>query len=83
MASRIGDSRARARPPVALVPEELEVDVGGVYHRGELPLRALADEAVRHDDMYHGRQREILTHRDKIKRLTLQRRKKENLRNAA
>ncbi len=35
------------------------------------------------DDMYHGRQREILTRREKIKRLTLQRRKKENLRNAA
>ena len=35
------------------------------------------------DDMYHGRQREIFTHREKIKRLTLQRRKKENLRNAA
>ena len=35
------------------------------------------------DDMYHGRQCEILTHREKIKRLTLQRRKKENLRNAA
>ena len=32
------------------------------------------------DDMYHGRQREILTHRAKIKRLTLERRKKENLR---
>jgi putative transposase len=35
------------------------------------------------DDMYHGRQREILTRRAKIKRLTLERRKKENLRNAA
>jgi putative transposase len=35
------------------------------------------------DDMYHGRQREICTHREKIKRLTLQRRKKENLHNAA
>ncbi len=35
------------------------------------------------DDMYHGRQREILGRRAKIKRLTLQRRKKENLRNAA
>jgi putative transposase len=35
------------------------------------------------EDMYHGRQREILTHREKIKRLTLKRRKKENLRNAA
>jgi len=35
------------------------------------------------DDMYHGRQREILTRREEIKRLTLERRKKENLRNAA
>ncbi len=35
------------------------------------------------DDMHHDRQREIFTHREKIKRLTLQRRKKENLRNAA
>jgi hypothetical protein len=35
------------------------------------------------DDMYHGRQREIITRREKIKRLTLERRKKENLRNAA
>jgi len=35
------------------------------------------------DDMVHGRQREILSRRLKIKRLTLERRKKENLRNAA
>jgi transposase InsO family protein len=35
------------------------------------------------DDMYNGRQREIFTRREKIKRLTLQRRKKENLSNAA
>ncbi len=35
------------------------------------------------DDMYHGRQLEILTPREQIKRLTLERRKKENLRNAA
>ena len=34
-------------------------------------------------DMYHGRQRAILGRREKIKRLTLKRRKKENLRNAA
>jgi hypothetical protein len=33
--------------------------------------------------MYHGRQHAILTRREKIKRLTLARRKKENLRNAA
>jgi hypothetical protein len=35
------------------------------------------------ENLYYGRQREILTHREKIKRLTVQRRKKENLRNAA
>ncbi len=35
------------------------------------------------DDMYHGRQHAILSRREKIKRLTLERRKKENLRNAA
>ena len=35
------------------------------------------------DDMYHGRQQAILSRREKIKRLTLKRRKKENLRNAA
>jgi hypothetical protein len=35
------------------------------------------------DDMYHGCQCEILTHREKIRRLTLQRRKRKNLRNAA
>ena len=35
------------------------------------------------DDMYHGRQREIFTHRTKIKRLRLERRKKEDLRTAA
>ena len=35
------------------------------------------------DDMYHGRQYAILSRREKIKHLTLERRKKENLRNAA
>ncbi len=35
------------------------------------------------DDMYHGRQRAILSRREKTKRLTLERRKKENLSNAA
>jgi putative transposase len=35
------------------------------------------------DDMYHGRQRAILSRREKIKRSTLERRKKENLTNAA
>jgi putative transposase len=35
------------------------------------------------DDMYRGRQRAIVSRREKIKRLTLERRKKQNLRNAA
>jgi hypothetical protein len=35
------------------------------------------------DDMYHGRQREIFSQREKIKRLTLEGRRKESLRNAA
>ena len=35
------------------------------------------------ESLYYGRQRDIFTHREKIKRLTLQRRKKANLRNAA
>ena len=35
------------------------------------------------DDMYHGRQRAILNRREKIKRLILERKKKENLNNAA
>jgi transposase InsO family protein len=35
------------------------------------------------DDMYRGRQREIFAHREKIKRLTLQRGKKENPSNTA
>ncbi len=38
---------------------------------------------IRRQRMYRGREREIFTRREKIKRLTLQRRKKENLRNAA
>jgi hypothetical protein len=35
------------------------------------------------DDMYHGRQHAITRRREKIKRLTLERRRKENLPNAA
>ena len=35
------------------------------------------------DDMYHGRQPAILSRRENIKRLTLERSKKENLRDAA
>jgi putative transposase len=35
------------------------------------------------DDMYHGRHHAIVSRRKETKRLTLERRKKENLRNAA
>jgi hypothetical protein len=35
------------------------------------------------EGMYHSHQRAILSHREKIKRLTLERRKEENLSNAA
>ncbi len=38
---------------------------------------------VASNDMVHGRQPAILSRRENIKRLTLERRKKENLRNAA
>jgi len=51
------------------------------YYHGERLHESLGN--VMPDDMYAGRQREIVTRREKIKRLTLERRKKENLRNAA
>jgi len=64
-------------------PWELERAVARFvdYYNHERLHEAIGN--VTPDDMYHGRQREILTNREKIKRLTLQRRKKENLRNAA
>jgi hypothetical protein len=51
------------------------------YYNHERVHEAIGN--VTPDDMDHGRQREIFTRRERIKRLTLQRRKKENLRNAA
>ncbi len=51
------------------------------YYNHERVHEAIGN--VTPDDMYHGRQREIFTRREKIKRLTLPRRKKENLSNAA
>ena len=51
------------------------------YYNHERLHEALGN--VTPDDMYHGRQPAILSRREKIKRLTLERRKKENLRNAA
>ena len=64
-------------------PWELERAVARfvAYYNHERLHEAIGN--VTPDDMYHGRQREILTRREKIKRLTLERRKKENLRNAA
>ena len=64
-------------------PWELERAIARfvAYYNHERLHEALGN--VTPDDMYHGRQREILTRREKIKRLTLERRKKENLRNAA
>ena len=51
------------------------------YYNHERVHEAIGN--VTPDDMYHGRQREILSRRDRIKRLTLERRKQENLYNAA
>ncbi len=64
-------------------PEALERAIARfvAYYNGERLHEALGN--VTPDDMYEGRQREIVTRREKIKRLTLERRKKENLRNAA
>jgi putative transposase len=45
------------------------------YYNHERLHEAIGNVAP--DDMCHGRQREIFTHREKIKRLALQRRKKE------
>ncbi len=51
------------------------------YHNHERVREAIGDMTP--DEMVHGRQRAILSRRGKIKRLTLERRKKENLRNGA
>ena len=51
-------------------------------HHDHGPHRAAIGN-VEADDLCHGRQRAILSGREKIKRLTLKRRKEENLSNAA
>ena len=51
------------------------------YHNQERVHAAIGN--VTPDDRYHGLGREILSRRKGIKRLTLERRKQENLRNAA
>ncbi len=64
-------------------PWELERAIARfvTYYNHERVHEAIGN--VTPDDMYHGRQHAILRRREKIKRLTLERRKKENLRNAA
>ncbi len=57
------------------------VGLAGQY--GRYGYRRFTPCSSHSDDMYYGHQREIFTHREKIKRLTLQRRKTEHLRNAA
>ena len=64
-------------------PWELERAVARFvpYHNYERLHEAIADVAP--DDMYHGPQHAIVSRREEIKRLTLEPRKKENLRSAA
>jgi len=71
------------RPGAYYSPWELERAVARFvdYYNYERLHEAIGN--VTPDDMYHGRQREVLSRREKIKRLTFERRKKENLRNAA
>ena len=71
------------RPGAYYIPWELERAVARFldYYNYERLHEAIGN--VTPDDMYHGRQREVLSRREKIKRLTFERRKKENLRNAA
>ena len=66
-----------------IAPWELERAVARFvdYYNYERLHEAIGN--VTPDDMYHGRQREVLSRREKIKHLTFERRKKENLRNAA
>ena len=64
-------------------PGELERAIARfvTYYNHERLHEALGN--VTPDDMYAGRQNEIVSRREQIKRLTLERRKKENLHNAA
>ncbi len=70
----------RAKPVrVAVVQLALEAAIGNFvdYYNHERYHESLNN--VTPADVYHGRRREVLTKRAKIKRLTMQRRRKENL----
>ena len=77
------DQKDVVHPGHRYSPSELEraVALFVAHYNHERLHEAIGN--VTPDDMYHGRQREIITRREKIKRLTLERRKKANLRNAA
>jgi transposase InsO family protein len=64
-------------------PWELERAIARFVHHYNYERVHESIGNVTPNDMYHGRQREILSRRDRIKRLTLERRKKENQSNAA
>ncbi len=68
-------------------PEKSQLAVRSLRVGRKRPARAreVSREAVGEltpDDMYHGRQREILSCKEKIKHLTLERRKEDNLHDA-
>jgi hypothetical protein len=84
--NRVGNGApgvARARNVNYYSPEELEPAIArfvDVYNQERVP-EAIGN--ITPDDVSQGRRTEIVSRRQKIERLTLERRKKENLRNAA